>query len=276
MTTQPGIDAQCCAGTIDKGTPLGSVEDIAGHKVYVAAPVPASFDNIVVIATDVFGYTLPNTRLIADKFAAKGYYCIVPDYFKGTEPPADLMDDITNLGSKTASIGQKISGFGRMMWHMPGTAMRNNDEKNNAVIKEVIAAVKTTRGVKKVALIGYCWGGNLAIKLAQQADGVDVVVVNHPGGLSLTIPKDFTAIVKPILVILSETDGQIKPKERDVIIETLNKRTEEVGLRQDVEWFEGVDHGFAVRGNENDPHVNAQREKAFDHALAWFEKEFNA
>ncbi|KAI8617978.1 hypothetical protein BC830DRAFT_1227167 [Chytriomyces sp. MP71] len=174
MTTQPDIDAQYCTNSIHKGTPLGSVEDIAGHKVYVAASIAASFDNTVVIATDVFGYTLPNTRLIVD--------------------------------NKTSTIGQKLTVFDRMMWRMPGTAMRNHDEKNNSVIKDVIAEVKKARGVKK------------------EADVVDVVVVDHASGLSLSIPKYFTAYVKPILVILWETDNQSKPKVRDVIIETLNKR----------------------------------------------------
>ena len=36
------------------------------------------------------------------------------------------------------------------------------------------------------------------------------------------------------------------------------------------EYFEGAEHGFAVRGNMTDPVVKKAKEGAFESAVAWF------
>jgi len=74
----------CCGGHIDKGTPDGEIKTVAGVKCYQSKIEPSNTDTLIVIATDIFGYTLPNVRLIADKFANEtGILCIVPDLFQG-------------------------------------------------------------------------------------------------------------------------------------------------------------------------------------------------
>ncbi|KAJ3233561.1 hypothetical protein HDU78_006365 [Chytriomyces hyalinus] len=261
----------CCSGSVDKGTPLGTIETIAGHSVYIGSPVPADRRNLVIIATDVFGYTLPNVRLIADKFASKGYFCVVPDLFKGSEPPADLMDDLEALSAKGSGIRAKMTGVGRLLWHFPGFILRNNDKMGMDIIEAVVADLRATRGVQKIALQGYCWGGNIGIKLAQKDGVLDVASVAHPGG-NLAIPQDFDKVVKPIYVALAETDNQINASQCELIKASLEKRSKELGIMQKVEWFLGVEHGFAVRGKESDSHVNSQRERAFADALAFIQK----
>ena len=80
----------CCGGFIDEGQPSGKEENITGVDCYVAIPASdsgksqASSTAVVVIATDVFGFRLPNARLIADSFAKElSVKCIVPDLFQG-------------------------------------------------------------------------------------------------------------------------------------------------------------------------------------------------
>ncbi|KAJ3139436.1 hypothetical protein HK100_011508 [Physocladia obscura] len=249
----------CCSGTVDVGTPTGNEEIIAGHKAYVANPAQPT-GNVLVIGTDVFGFTVQNPRLIADRFAAEGYLCVVPDLFKGTEPPADLMDTIFAMNSKDATFGQTVAGVFRMLWYFPPFLFRNNEHRGFEIIKSVIADLKETRRVNK-------WGGAIGIKLAQQSDIVDVVTTTHPGG-SLQFPRDAELIVKPIYFALAEIDQRIKEAERNSIKQALAQKT----FVSEVECFEGVQHGFAIRGSRNDEKVFAQREKALEHTIAFFKR----
>jgi hypothetical protein len=79
----------CCGGFIDEGQPSGKEETIAEVNCYVATPQSGNgsqtnTNSFVVIATDVFGFRLPNARLIADSFAKElSIKCIVPDLFQG-------------------------------------------------------------------------------------------------------------------------------------------------------------------------------------------------
>lgn len=81
----------CCGGFIDEGQPSGKEENIGGVNCYVAVSPSGIADDshtnsnaFVVIATDVFGFRLPNARLIADSFAKElSVKCIVPDLFQG-------------------------------------------------------------------------------------------------------------------------------------------------------------------------------------------------
>ncbi|KAJ3127133.1 hypothetical protein HK100_009908 [Physocladia obscura] len=229
----------CCSGTVDAGIPTGAEGIIAGHKAYAANPAQPT-GNILVIGTDVFGFTVQNPRLIADRFAAEGYLCVAPDMFKGTEPPADLMDTIFAMNSKDATFVQTVTVVFRMLRYFPAFLFRNNENSGIEIIKSFIADLKVSRRGNK-------WGGAIGIRLAQQPDIVDVVTATHPGG-SLQFPHDAELIVKPIYFALAEIDQRIKEADCDSIKLALTQKNFEF----EVEWFEGVQHGFAIRGSKND------------------------
>lgn len=77
----------CTTGTIHEGVPRGSVELVAGLPTYV---VGSKGDRVVVMITDVFGYDLTNTRLLADEYAGAGYYVLCPDFFSGDALPSEV------------------------------------------------------------------------------------------------------------------------------------------------------------------------------------------
>ncbi len=95
------MNAACCSGTVDQGTPSGVESSVCSINCYTAGTLSLG-NPVVVVATDIFGYKLPNARLLADKFAAKGFYAVVPDLFCGTEPDADVMDDLLLLNDAKA------------------------------------------------------------------------------------------------------------------------------------------------------------------------------
>ncbi|KAJ3135796.1 hypothetical protein HK100_002289 [Physocladia obscura] len=260
----------CCKGVVESGVGTGRVEQIGGHSAYVAWPAENSNDGesankltLVVIATDIFGFTLPNSRLIADRFASRGFACVVPDLFNGSEMPADIMDSLEKNGNSKFGYAK---AFLRFLSLFPLFILRNSSDKGCTIITEVIAALNVSHSFEKVAVQGYCWGGSIAIKIAQKPDIADVVAAAHPGGM-IKIPGDIELIQKPIYFVLAEIDNQIGIKEREKIKNSLAKKQQ---IKSKVDWFEGVEHGFAVRGSTSDPHVNAQKDKAFEASIEFF------
>jgi len=190
-----------------------------------------------------------------------------PQTLLGSEIPANVMDSISNLlnlSNQQSSFFSKLGSFLRLLWYFPGFLFRNPVTKSSERIARVITEYRLSKGIKKVAIQGYCWGGRVAVLLAQQPDIVDVICSAHPGGLS--IPNDIDCIQKPSAFILPEKDLEIKEKQIQMIKDSLSKKS----FQSEVKYYPNMFHGFAVRGNENDPEVNAQRVDAFQLAVKFF------
>lgn len=70
------------AGTIHNEAPNGTEDVIHSLQTYVASG--DSMKGVIVIIPDVFGWVLPNVRLLADGFARKtGLTVYVPDFMSG-------------------------------------------------------------------------------------------------------------------------------------------------------------------------------------------------
>lgn len=78
----------CATGSLHEGTPVGREETLHGLQTYITEPpngVPPSA--LIVIVPDVFGWKLPNTRLLADTYAKRGNYRVyVPEFMNGMMP----------------------------------------------------------------------------------------------------------------------------------------------------------------------------------------------
>lgn len=75
----------CVTGSLHEGTPIGREETLHGLQTYVTEPPNgASPSALIVIIPDVFGWKLPNTRLLADTYAKRGNYRVyVPEFMNG-------------------------------------------------------------------------------------------------------------------------------------------------------------------------------------------------
>lgn len=81
----------CLTGYLFSGKATGFEATIAGFKTYVASPAQPT-TKCVLLITDVFGYTLPNTRILADKYAAAGFLAIIPDFLGSDAVAPDAAD----------------------------------------------------------------------------------------------------------------------------------------------------------------------------------------
>ena len=158
----------CCTGTVhDHSTtqdikPSGNIQTINNVKCYITSSNQSNTqsDILVILATDVFGYTLSNSRILADMFSNElNTTCIVPDLFKGSEPPVTVMDTLAPLQQKNASIWSKLYAICTLLYYFPGFVIRNPKSKSINIIKKVIKEYRSNnKHIRKVVLLGYCWG----------------------------------------------------------------------------------------------------------------------
>ena len=78
----------CASGVLHAGTPSGREETIHGLATYVTDPPSGvAAKGIVVIIPDVFGWSLTNSRVLADRYAERGGYTVyLPDFMDGMYP----------------------------------------------------------------------------------------------------------------------------------------------------------------------------------------------
>ncbi|GAX81664.1 hypothetical protein CEUSTIGMA_g9092.t1 [Chlamydomonas eustigma] len=260
------LTAACCSGTTQMGTPTGTVSKMAGVDCYVAKPSSPT-TTAVILGTDVFGYAIPNPRLQADLFAAKGIHCVVPDVFNGKPMSYSLMASMDNLSSNKASFFTKASSIFSLLWNAVPFMFSNKTQTAAAIIKRTGAALRADMpDIKHVFVVGYCWGGAAAVQLAGEADhGLSGIVSAHPG--QFKNPADLVAMRVPTLMQMSGVDMLYKDADKAVIQKAVLARND--GSQYIL--YPDVNHGFAIRADQTVPHQKEMKDKAFNDAVAFIQ-----
>lgn len=236
---------------------------------------------IIVIYSDIFGLPLPNNRLIADAYAKSGEWLVyLPDFFKGDPVQLKLADVLIPVdASKQSKLG-KYTGIlagvpSFMMW-----MMRHKEGPTHQICMDFLKALRTaTPSNQKIGMVGFCWGGRYAIRAGLeknmiQIDGkkvplVDAVVALHPSNLAL--PDDVDVPVVPMSIGWGLEDEGVKI-ETKAKVEEVHAKAKAAGkqLPEIVhKVYEPGRHGFAVRGNPDDPKERACLEESEKQALEW-------
>ena len=103
--------------------------------------------------------------------------------------------------------------------------------------------------------IGYCYGAKYVIQNLSSSGFLDAGAVAHPSFVSIEEVKE---IKRPLIISAAETDSIFPPELRHQTEDELAKLN---GVRYQVDLFSGVTHGFAVRGDINNPIVKYAKEK---------------
>lgn len=142
----------------------------------------------VVVLQDVFGIT-PDIRKAVDTFAAKGYVAIAPSLFDRVKPGVSLSQDESGRAD--------------------GTAISEQIGKDQA-ISDIQAAVDAVKDAGKVAIVGYCWGGDLAYSAGNKIDGI-ACVIGYDGS---EIVADYREKRKvPTLLHFGDNDPRVSPEQ---------------------------------------------------------------
>lgn len=258
----------CLSGQLhNHATPTGTETTIGDLKAYVAEPEGKDRSKTLVFLTDIFGYELPNTRLLADEYAKAGFYVIVPDILQGdpcdisflqnVEPPlkdkkqAGLVDNAKNTAIVAATLGTWLPK------HREGVTL--------PIVEKLIDDVRAAPGTKKIGTVGFCFGGRYSIIMAHNK--VDAAYACHPS--LVAIPGDFDPVTKPLSLAVGTEDSLLDNKSNDQIKEILDKKSD---VPTEVVVYKDQVHGFTLRGDFSSDDDKKAMDDALKQGIAWFNK----
>ncbi|BFZ63198.1 hypothetical protein YB2330_004318 [Saitoella coloradoensis] len=259
--------SDCCAsGHLHEGEPNGREEKVNGLDCYITEPEDGDRRLVVLFITDIFGYKLKNSKLLADEYAKAGYYVYMPDFHQGDSLPESLLNKIAP--SETAepkSFFTKITDTASAIVQFGPWLFRHRDGVTKPLIESFISYIKNNTEHQKIALVGFCWGGRHAIVFAQNPP-ITCSVACHPSNVSL--PSEVYPVSAPTAIYAGSEDSMFPPSSCDTAKEVFEK----LGIQYDVRVFEGQTHGFAVRGDLTKEAINNAKEECTKATIAWFDK----
>ena len=222
--------------------------------------------------------------MIADAYAKSGEWLVyLPDFFEGDPVPLNVADVLIPADAAKQSTWAKYTGMlasapSFMLW-----LTRHREYHTNQVCMEFMAALRReTPRERKIGMVGFCWGGRYAIRAALESnqieiDGkvvplVDAVVALHPSNLAL--PSDVDIPVVPISFGWGQNDVAVNIKQKGQIEEFSAKAAQSGTKLPELEHKVYVPgrHGFAVRGNPDDPQERKCLEDSVTQVLTWMNR----
>jgi dienelactone hydrolase len=238
--------SECCLkGFAWEGTPTGKVTTLGTNKAYVTG---TNSRVAILVIHDLFGWTFPNVRLLADHYATEvGATAFVPDFFGGEVLPAK-----TIVSEDWAALD------------LPSFIGRNSREVREP---EIFGCVKALReqGFEKVGAIGFCYGGWAVFRLAGAEEKlVDWVTAGHP---SLLTKEDIDGVRGdvPVQILAPEIDAAYNEELKTHTFVMLQK----LGAVFDYQHFPGVEHACFIRGDENKTGDKEALVRGKNAAVAW-------
>ncbi|KAL3428838.1 dienelactone hydrolase family-domain-containing protein, partial [Aspergillus tetrazonus] len=151
--------ACCASGFRHEGNPVGEVKNVNGTDTYIVYPKDnKSPEKAIIILSDIFGIYV-NAQLLADEFAENGYLAVLPDLFRG--------DAI------------KLSDMESGRANLPEWLPKHQTPVVDPIVEATIKYVRGELGVKRVAGVGYCFGGKYVCRFLKPGK-LDVGYTAHP------------------------------------------------------------------------------------------------
>jgi carboxymethylenebutenolidase len=192
-------------------------------SAYVSEPAGAPKGAIVVLQ-EIFGVNA-HIRSVADRYAAAGYLAIAPATFDRVEKNVDL-----GYGPEDMKRGSALKAAVEAL-PAPGA------------LQDVQAAVDWAAKAGNVGIVGYCWGGLLVWRSAEQVRGLSAAVSYYGGGMTAGSEPARTPKV-PVMAHFGELDKHITLES----VKAFEQKHPEV----EVHLYQ-ADHGFNcdLRGSWN-------------------------
>ncbi|OAA65773.1 Dienelactone hydrolase [Niveomyces insectorum RCEF 264] len=237
---------ECCLkGHLHEGEPRGKIEEILGIKTYVATPSKPT-GHILFYFPDVFGL-FKNGQLVMDSFADAGFQVLGIDYFMGKDP----------IYLHRNPDGTTEPGFDFDVWKIKHQAFAAEN------LTKWVDAAKEKYGKPdtKYACVGYCFGAPYVCEELARGS-VSAGAFAHPAFLK---EHHFHNIKGPLFLSCAEVDQTFGDESRRKAVDILisEKKTFQVQL------FSGVVHGFALRGDVNNPYERFVKEQSLDAIAKW-------
>ena len=194
-------------------------------KSFVVYPERKDKAPVIIVIHEIFGLT-DWVRGAADQLAKEGFIAIAPDFLSGKGPK----------GGGSEELGQNA-----------GQAIRNLQPADTNAILDAVRAYALTipSSNKKVATIGFCWGGQTSFLYAISQPELNAAVSYYG-----PMPTDSAAYEKakaPILGLYGGNDNRVN-STIDPAKAELSKRN----VTYEPHVFEGAGHGFLRQQNASE------------------------
>ncbi|EGP85734.1 uncharacterized protein MYCGRDRAFT_74155 [Zymoseptoria tritici IPO323] len=244
-------EACCLRGKIHTGDPKGNIITIAEVETYVSEPPAEKANgNVLLYFPDVYGIFI-NGKLIMDAFAAAGYLVLGPDYFRG-DP---VYKHSTNPTDPSANPDFDF-----------GAWLAKHQAFSDPFVPKWVEEVKQKYGKSgaKFACTGYCYGAPYVMEQLSEKGICTAGAFAHPAFLK---ESHFENLTKPLFLSCSEID-QTFPKEfRRRAVDIMDEKK----YVYHVQLFQGVSHGFALRGDMEDPVQKYAKDASIEGMAGWFD-----
>ncbi|KAG8950516.1 hypothetical protein FRC00_007668 [Tulasnella sp. 408] len=241
------IPAVVIQGYEKKGdySPYGGLD-----KAYVVGPDPKDSGRAIIIVYDVLGYStqgLQGADILAQSVNAR---VVIPDFLRG-----DYYDHAWLKPDLPSDLKERM-----LQWRAERASPLQYLEEVATIANSLKAA-----GAKKVALIGFCWGGKVATLAGTDPDIVDAVVSIHPGAVD---PNDAEGVAVPFALY----DSKDEDKEKcDAFVKTLESKP--FAAKNERKRYDTMHHGWAAaRGNLEDEENLKQFKDVFERMSAFLNK----
>jgi len=240
--------AACCSvpPIVAEGyEPKGKYVTAGGLKTYATGSSSAKHGIFVIY--DVFGFypqTLQGADILANGTKDKPYQVFIPDFFEGN--PAD----ISWYPPDNEEKGKKLGAF------FEGPAA---PPKTLAKIPKILDALKNDYpNISTWAIIGYCWGGKIAILSSQEGTPFSAASVMHPAMID---PADAPKVTIPIAVLPSGDEDK----------DALTNFQKALKVKNILEWFPTQLHGWmAARADLSNEEVKSEYKRGYQILLDFF------
>ncbi|KAK9457868.1 Alpha/Beta hydrolase protein [Dipodascopsis uninucleata] len=252
----------CFTAVLQSGKQAGKEEVMLERNVYIAGEDVADAKGVILILSDIFGWRMPNTRLLADAFAKKGFITYLPDTIPFELVPEHMWQVDLHKVSKWSLLRYLPSLLVFFYMGRPSVS--------NPMVANYVRQLKQKSDLP-LFIVGYCWGGRYALTACTNESLVKdnliaAAAAVHPSNIS--VPNDIKGIKVPVTVALGTEDDALPKVQMDKI--------EEIWKQEDVDyelkWYEGMGHGFSSRGDFNDPKIKAAMDDSFKQVLDFFSK----
>ena len=235
MSQNVGMSSCCFSGKVHQGQPTGREDEIGGLSTYVSEPQNGSKEKTIIFITDIFGWKLPNVRLLCDEYAKAGFYCYIPDLHEGDSLPLSFLDNVEpNLkAQESLGVADKTKNAAIVPATLGPWLAKHREGVSRPLIDGFVNTVRMIPGTNKIGAIGFCWGARYAILQAhgQSKDGkgsdiggVDAAFGAHPS--LVAVPGDFENVSKPLSLALGTKDSLLDEATRGKIQDLMAKKTD--------------------------------------------------
>ena len=176
---------------------------------------------------------------MADRFAAEGFFALAPDLYHGettTRPDeAERLLMALNIGRAIADLSSAVS----YLLGLEGVSP------------------------KKVGVVGFCMGGQLALAAACKNSSIGACVDFY--GIHPKVTPDFSGLQAPVLGLFAEKDPFVTPE----VARKLEQDIRSAGKQAEFHIYPGVGHAF-FNDSRPDVYDPVAAQDAWDRVLRFF------